>query len=359
MTLAIGRRVHCLEQKDPEYIRPGWATKNSASCEPCVDSPISGLDRTALNAGKRAAAAGVGSGAGRQRFVITLLVLTLLTVSRVLSVFAGPPPLPPLTTVSGSPRLSGKFVWADLVTDDLPAARRFYGKLFDWTFQVIGDYTVASNDERPLCGMFQRPRPKDGSAKPRWFAYISVRNPGKAQKTVAKLGGRVLAPPQEFPKRGEQAIFADPEGALFGVLKSSSGDPEDFQAESGDWVWIELLSRDARKAGEFYRAIAGYDIVENTTSKRPNDFVFVSEGYARAAALTLPKEREGVTPNWLLFVRVKSLSECLAQAAQLGGKVLLSPSPQLLDGKLAIIADPTGAAVGVMEWSVEMLKGGR
>jgi hypothetical protein len=35
------------------------------------------------------------------------------------------PLLPPLTTVPGSPRLPGKFVWADLVTDDVAAARKF------------------------------------------------------------------------------------------------------------------------------------------------------------------------------------------------------------------------------------------
>jgi predicted enzyme related to lactoylglutathione lyase len=207
--------------------------------------------------------------------------------------------------------------------------------------------------------MFQRPRPKDGSAKPRWFGYISVKNPKKAQKAVTKLGGRVLAPPQEFPKRGEQAIFADPEGALFGVIKSSSGDIEDFMAEPGDWVWIELFSHDARKASEFYHSVAGYDIVENTTSSHPNDYVFVSEGYARAAARTLPVDRAQVQPTWLLFVCVKDLSERLAKAEELGGKILLPPNPKLLDGRVAVIADPTGAAVGLMDWSIEMLKGGR
>jgi len=74
--------------------------------------------------------------------------------------------------------------------------------------------------------------------------------------------------PQQFPKRGEQAVFTDAEGAMFGVVKSSSGDPEDFLADPGDWIWIQLLSRDAKKASKFYRAVGGYDIVENTTSNR-------------------------------------------------------------------------------------------
>jgi predicted enzyme related to lactoylglutathione lyase len=264
-----------------------------------------------------------------------------------------------LTTVSGNPRLPGKFVWADLVTDNVPAARKFYGELFGWSFYGSGNYTIAVNAEHPLCGMFHRERPKDGSAQPRWFGYISVDSVNNAQKAVNKLGGRVLAAPGDFPKRGEQAVFADPEGAVFGVIKSTGGDPEDFLADPGDWIWIELLSRDARKAGEFYRAVAGYDVAENTTSPRPDDYVFVSEGYARAAALTLPKDRQASTPTWMLFVRVKSLSDCVAKATQLGGKVLLEPDPKLLDGKLAVLTDPTGAAIGVMEWSAQALKGAR
>jgi len=288
------------------------------------------------------------------------IVACLVFPAALPSSAAEAPLLPPLTTISSSPRLPGKFVWADLVTDDVLAARKFYARLFGWRFYDLGNYTIGANDERPLCGMFQRPRPADRpEARPRWFGYISVKDVGRAQRAVTKAGARVLAEPQKMPKRGEQGVFADPEGAIFGVVKASSGDPPDFLAEPGDWIWIELLSRDARKAGEFYRAVAGYDIVENTTSSRAEDFVFVSEGYARAAALTIPNDRTQIKPDWLLFVRVKNIGECLAQVAQLGGKVLVSPTPKLLDGKMAVIADATGAAVGVMEWNPENLKGAR
>src|SRR5262245_27387955 len=99
---------------------------------------------------------------------------------------ADAPVLPPLTTVSGSPRLPGKFVWADLVTDDVPAARNFYSQMFGWKFGNVGNYSIAANDDRPLCGMFQKPRPADPNAKPRWFGYISVTDVSRAQKAVTK-----------------------------------------------------------------------------------------------------------------------------------------------------------------------------
>jgi predicted enzyme related to lactoylglutathione lyase len=261
--------------------------------------------------------------------------------------------------VSGSPRLPGKFVWADLVTDDVPVARKFYAQLFGWQFWDMGNYTIALNDERPLCGMFQRLRPKDRVAEPRWFGYISVGSVERAQGAVTKAGGRVLAAPRQMPKRGDQAVFADPEGAVFGVVKSSAGDPEDFLAEPGEWIWIQLLSRDARKAAEFYRKVAGYDVVENTANNRLNDYVLTSKGYARATVRTIPSANTQVQPTWLPFVRVKNVGESVAQAKQLGGKVRIEPKPELFDGKVAVIADPTGAVIGILEWREGMLKGSR
>ena len=266
--------------------------------------------------------------------------------------------LPPLST-SDSGRLPGKFVWADLVTDDVPTARKFYGRLFGWTFREMDKYTLAANDDRALCGLLQRARPEGSKASPRWIGYISVANISKVEKAVEQAGGRVLAAPHKYPDRGEQAVFADPQGAVFGVLKSSSGDPQDFLPDPGDWIWAELLSRDARQAGDFYRTVAGYQVAENTTSQRSADFVLVSDGYARGAILTIPEAHSEVRPNWLFFVRVSSVSESIAKAKELGGRVLIPPRPDLFDGRVAVIADPTGAAIGIMEWSHDEAKGGR
>jgi uncharacterized protein len=291
---------------------------------------------------------------------VAVLVGTAALLACALPGFAAKAPeLPPLTTASGNPRLPGKFVWADLVTDDVPAARKFYARLFGWTFQDVGNYTIAANDQRPLCGMFQRERPKDSAAQPRWFAYISVPSVDRAQQAVTKAGGRVVAEPRKMAKRGEQAVFADPEGAIFGVVKSSAGDPEDFLAEPGDWIWIQLLSRNAVNAASFYSKVAGYEIIENGASNRVSDYVLSSKGYARATVRTIPAKQEKVQPAWLPFVRVNSIGDSVALAKQLGGRVLLEPKPDVLEGKVAVIADPTGAAIGLLEWTDTLLKGGK
>jgi hypothetical protein len=43
-------------------------------------------------------------------------------------------PAPPLVAPAPTGETLGKFVWHDLVSDDVPAARRFYGEMFGWQF---------------------------------------------------------------------------------------------------------------------------------------------------------------------------------------------------------------------------------
>jgi predicted enzyme related to lactoylglutathione lyase len=264
--------------------------------------------------------------------------------------------LPP---IGNGKRLPGKFVWADLVTYDVPGSAKFYKGLFGWNFTDYGGYVIVDNEERPIAGMFQKPKPADSQAKPRWFGYISVPNVARVQETVTKAGGRVLAAPQKFPGRGEQAVFADPEGALFGVIRSSSGDPADYEADVGDWIWIQMWSRNSRKSADFYRSVGGYEIDENTVSARSNDYVLVSERYARGTVLQLPDTYADVKPTWLLFVRVKDVAESCAKVPELGGKVLIPPSAELYQNHVAAIADPTGAAIGLMQWSEQVLTEGK
>ena len=192
----------------------------------------------------------------------------------------------------------------------LESRRAFIKKAAVGTFLVAvggGVYRIAADDLTRQARAQRRP---DGrpNARPRWFGYISVDKVEKALRAVTKAGGGVIAAPRNLPKRGEQAIFTDPEGVLFGVLKSSSGDPQDFLAEPGDWIWIQLLSSNAKKAAPFYRSVGGYDVVENTSSNRLSDYFLTSEGYASATIRTIPRHRGDFQPHRLPFDRVNSLN---------------------------------------------------
>ncbi|MGE0151699.1 MAG: VOC family protein [Reyranellaceae bacterium] len=283
--------------------------------------------------------------------------LAVLLASMAPVAQAADPELPPLATEPGSPRLPGKFVWIDLVTSNVDAARQFYARMFGWEFRPVGDaatgYTLILNDNRPLGGVVNVQARPNAPATPRWIAYISVPDVGQAGKAILSGGGRQLVAPKVLPKRGEQAVFADAEGAVFGVIKSADGDPGDFLAEPGEWIWIQLLSHDAQKATVFYRSVAGYEVVENTESDRKNEFMLVSGNFARAAVSQLSAKRSNVAAAWLPFVRVADLSKSLTLAQQLGGAILVMPRSTLFEGRMAVVADPSGAAVGLVQWDTE------
>ena len=40
-----------------------------------------------------------------------------------------------------------------------------------------------------------------------------------------------------------------------------------------------------------------------------------------------------------------------------GGKVMLAPDPEVLDADVAVIADPLGTLVGVLEWDYPASEG--
>ena len=64
---------------------------------------------------------------------------------------------------------TGKFCWYELMTSDLPAARKFYGDVIGWTGQNAGqphmDYWLMSLGEAMAAGLMAIPAPSQaGSA---------------------------------------------------------------------------------------------------------------------------------------------------------------------------------------------------
>ncbi len=72
----------------------------------------------------------------------------------------------------------------------------------------------------------------------------------------------------------------------------------------------------------------------------------MSGGFARAGIMQ--KKDKKATPTWLPYIRVADATASVVATKAAGGKVLLEP----LDvgrATVAIIADPTGAPVGIVQ----------
>ena len=55
-------------------------------------------------------------------------------------------------------------------------------------------------------------------------------------------------------------------------------------------------------------------------------------------------------PNWLPYLRVEDPAAMAARAESLGGRVILSPRPEIRGATVAIVADPTGGVVALQKW---------
>jgi len=241
---------------------------------------------------------------------------------------------------------TGKFVWIDLLTEDVQRAKEFYSGLFGWTFESLDDdgiYTLIRYGDRYIGGIFYTDELKD-EPESRWITYLSVPDVDLATKLAVDRGGEVRLKPVNYPDRGRFSIVSDPQGAIVALLHSSSGDLQARELEVNVWMWNELWTTDIDRAFDFYRELAGYEKEEYDAVEGQPYYLMKREGRYRAGMIQLPWKE--VDPNWIPYVLVEDPSRIAAKVEELGGKVLLS-SQSVVRGGSAVIADPSGAIFAV------------
>lgn len=260
---------------------------------------------------------------------------------------------PPIVDPPTGKHTPGRFVWGELVTSDVASAAGFYGKVFGWTFETYGSdddrdtYTLALADGLPIGGIVYDQRAmKDNTPAARWVGLISVADVKASTAAVTAAGGKVVHAPVMLGERGETAVIKDPEGVLFGVVNSKHGDPADYAGDVNEWYWVDLWTSDVEKAATFYRAVVGYETVPIADDGPRSGLRLLSGGFARAGIMQKNSEKSSST--WLPYIRVADAKAAVAAAKAAGGQVLLAPVAMNL-ATVAIIADPTGAPVGIVQ----------
>jgi predicted enzyme related to lactoylglutathione lyase len=263
--------------------------------------------------------------------------------------------LPALNSPASVEHHSGKMVWADLTTPDLAAAEKFYGGLFGWTFQRIRagevNYAVAMLDGRPVGGMVEKPIPAGQHQQSAWLTFLATNNVDDGKKVAVSHGAKVLADIKSYPMRGRQCVLSDPEGAVFALLASSSGDTPDYLPATGDWIWSSLHAKDAGAEAAFYQNLLGYDVFDLPSDDGLEHLILSTDDYARASANDLARGSARRHSHWLNFVRVANTAEITAKVVAMGGRVLVEPRVDRHGGMVSVVADPAGAPFGLMEWS--------
>ncbi len=262
--------------------------------------------------------------------------------------------VPAVTDAATQEHHVGKVILVELVTPDLAAAEHFYGSLFGWTFRDFqvgtSQYAEASLDGHMVAGLVHKDIPAGERRQPSWLSFIAVQNVDATEKAAIQNGAKVLREPHDVPVRGRQAVFADPQGAVFAVLASSSGDTPDVLAEPGEWIWSSLMTSNPDTDAAFYQNLFNYEVFETGAPDGAEHLTLATENYARASANPLPANKPNVHPHWLNYVRVEDTAKTAEKLVALGGRVIVAPHVDRHGGQVAVVADPSGAPFGLLEW---------
>jgi len=108
--------------------------------------------------------------------------------------------------------------------DDVSRARKFYEKVFGWSFEPWGPpnfYLIETGKEKTAVrgGLQERRDLAPGQKMIGFECTISVANIDQAIRTIEANGGRLAAPKAHIPTVGTVAYFFDTEGNVAGIIQ--------------------------------------------------------------------------------------------------------------------------------------------
>jgi predicted enzyme related to lactoylglutathione lyase len=112
-----------------------------------------------------------------------------------------------------------RFVWNELMTGDVEAAKRFYAGLLGREYDRFpigedGDYWIIKGGEHGLGGIMQAPP----GAPTMWVAYVAVDDVDRVVADAVRKGARVMKPAFDVPKVGRLGFLTDPTGAMIALI---------------------------------------------------------------------------------------------------------------------------------------------
>jgi uncharacterized protein len=123
----------------------------------------------------------------------------------------------------------------------------------------------------------------------------------------------------------------------------------------GRFVWYELATSDPGAAQRFYTAITGWGTQAFEGAGTPYT-MWVNGENPVGGVMQLPPElsSQGVPPHWLPYIGTDDVDETVAEATQLGGRVIVPPQDIPTMGRFAVLADPQGAMFALYKSAQDM-----
>ena len=249
--------------------------------------------------------------------------------------------------MSTTPSYLGRFVWHDLMTTDLPAAKAFYTSVAGWGTEVWEGggmpYTMWTVKGTAIGGMMQLPaEAATGGAPPHWLGYVGTPDIDATAAQVTALGGKVMVPPTPIPTVGKFAVVSDPYGAVFALFTPEKDAPgHEGMPEAGEFSWRELATRDLNGALDFYGKLFGWTLHNDMDMGEMGTYrVFARNGEMMGGMYVIPASMP-MPPSWAYYIFVSDIDAAAARTTA-GGGTIVQPIMDIPGGKIFMAKDPQG-----------------
>jgi uncharacterized protein len=240
--------------------------------------------------------------------------------------------------------MQNPFIWHDLMTSDVEAAKAFYAAVVGWTFgtQMPG-YPVAEAGGTGMGGIMETPDHLK-AMPPFWGGYIDVADVDATIAKIKKLGGTLQREPWDVPNVGRIAVVADPAGAMFNIMTPIP------QTESWEMLapsamgavgWNELHAGDLSVAWDFYSQMFGWTKGTVMPMGEIGDYMlFQIDG--KDVGGMMKRQPNLPMPMWLYYFNVDGIDAAVSRITKAGGKIAMGPH-QVPGGQWIVSAfDPQG-----------------
>jgi len=239
------------------------------------------------------------------------------------------------------------FCWNGIVSTDTGAARAFYAATLGWK-AVDHEFDQGEAAVMFVAGDVPRAhlRAPEHELEPcQWTTYLRVTDVDAATAAAEANGGAVLLEPCDF-SAGRMSVVRSPGGAALSLYHEADENAVDnAPAGPGSRHWTELHSRDAAADLEWLVSSFGFD-TEQMPIEGGGYHILVAGGEPRGGIT--PAFKDEVAGRWLNWIEVRDVDTALARAEEAGGRRITDPSDWPGVGRMAMLADPTGAPFGLI-----------
>ncbi len=119
--------------------------------------------------------------------------------------------------------------------------------------------------------------------------------------------------------------------------------------------WVDSTQPDPDAAAEFYGGLFGWELEDAMPEGSDAKYLIGRIRGGDVGAISSQQEGDPGPPRWNSYVWVESADEAAGKVSDAGGSVLAEPFDVMAAGRMAVFADPEGAAFSV--WQANEHKG--